>query len=156
MLRCKQIGNNQPRPRSRRKIMNIKIKYLFLFVSLAMILTACGAPAPTAADPVTIARGFWDAIHAKNVDAAMAFVADDIVTDGFPAHFTNKADFNAFMVSAEKRGSVFEITDLKLISEDTVTYTMKIMMRGNTEAVSGLGKLQVKDGKIIYIEFLPS
>lgn len=132
--------------------MNIKIKYLFLFVLLATILTACGAPAPTAADPVTIAQGFWDAIHAKNVDAAMAFVADDIVTDGFPAHFTNKADFSAFMLSRVNDGTILEITDLKLVSEDTVTYTMKIILRGNTEAGSGLAKLQVKDGKIIYME----
>ena len=133
--------------------MNIKSKYLFLFVSLAMILTACGAPAPAAADPVTIAQGFWDAVIAKDIDAAMAFVADDVVTDGLPAHFTNKADFSAFMVSAEKNGTTLEITDLKLASEDTVTYTMKVDLRGNTEPFSGLGKLQVKDGKIVYIEF---
>ncbi len=132
--------------------MNIKIKYLFLLVLLASILTACGSPAPTAADPVTIAQGFWDALNAKNVDAAMAFVADDVVTDGFPAHFTNKADFSAFMLSSEKDGTTHEITDLKLASEDTVTYTMKVYLRGNTEAFTGLGKLQVKDGKIIYIE----
>jgi hypothetical protein len=80
-------------------------------------------------------------------------VADDIVTDGLPAHFTNKADFSAFMVSGEKDGSIFEITDLKLDSEDTVTYTMKLFLRGNTEAFSGLGKLKVEDGKIIYMEF---
>ena len=135
--------------------MNTKSKYLFLFVLLATILSACGAPAPTAADPVTIAQGFWDAIHAKNVDAAMAFVADDIVTDGLPAHFTNKADFSAFMLSEviDDDGDILEITDLKLASEDTVTYTYKLIFRGNTEAGSGLAKLQVKDGKIIYMEF---
>jgi ketosteroid isomerase-like protein len=133
--------------------MKAKSTYLFLILVLASILTACGAPAPTAPDPVTIAQGFWDAIQAKNVDAAMAFVADDIVTDGLPAHFTNKADFSAFMVSGEKDGSVFEITDLKLASEDTVTYTMILNLRDNTEAVSGLAKLQVKDGKITYMEF---
>ena len=131
----------------------MKTKGICLFLLLAMILTACGAPAPTAADPVTIAQGFWDAIHAKNVDAAMAFVADDIVTDGLPAHFTNKADFSAFMVAGEKDGSIFEITDLKLASEDTVTYTMKLYLRGNTEAFTGLAKLQVNDGKIVYMEF---
>ena len=131
----------------------MKTKGICLFLLLAMILTACGAPAPTAADPVTIAQGFWDAIHAQNVDAAMAFVADDIVTDGLPAHFTNKADFSAFMVSGEKDGSIFEITDLKLASEDTVTYTMKLYLRGNTEAFTGLAKLQVNDGKIVYMEF---
>ena len=130
--------------------MNTKSKYLFLFVLLATILTACGVPA---SEPLTIAQGFWDAIHAKNVDAAMAFVADDIVTDGLPAHFTNKADFSAFMVSGEEDGSTFEITDLKLASEDTVTYTMKLYLRGNTEAFTGLAKLQVNDGKIVYMEF---
>ena len=133
--------------------MNTKSKYLFLFVLLTTILTACGAPASTAADPVAITQGYWDAIHAKNVDAAMAFVADDVVTDGLPAHFTNKADFSAFMLSRVNDGTIFEITDFKLASEDTVTYTMKIILRGNTEAGSGLAKLQVKDGKIIYMEF---
>ncbi|MBI5964021.1 MAG: nuclear transport factor 2 family protein [Chloroflexi bacterium] len=133
--------------------MNTKSKYLFLFVLLSSILTACGAPAPAATDPVTIAQGFWDAVHAKNVDAAMAFVANDVVTDGLPAHFTNKADFSAFMVSTVEDGDTFEITDLKLDSEDTVTYTISVDLKGNTEAFSGLGKLQVKDGKIVYIEF---
>ena len=132
--------------------MNTKRICLLLALLLASILTACDAPAPTAADPVTIAQGFWDAINAKNVDAAMAFVADDIVTTGFPEHYTNKADFRAFMLSSAKNGTVFEMTDFKLASEDTVTYTYKIILRGNTEIASGLAKLQVKDGKIIYIE----
>ena len=133
--------------------MNTISKYLFLFVLLASILTACGAPAPTASDPLTIAQGFWDAFNAKNIDAAMAFVADDIVTDGLPSHFTNKADFSTFMFSTVGNGDIFEVTDLKVASEDTVTYNVKVVLRGNTEAFSGLGKLQVKDGKIIYMEF---
>lgn len=126
------------------------IKGICLFLLLATILTACGAPAP---DPLTIAQGFWDAIHANNVDEAMAFVADDVVTDGLPSHFTNKADFSAFMVSTEKDGHILEATDLKLASEDTVTYTMTVDFSDNTATINGLGKLQVKDGKIIYIEF---
>jgi hypothetical protein len=133
--------------------MNTKSKYLFLFVLLASILTACGAPAPAAVEPLIIAQGFWDAIDAKNVDAAMAFVADDVVTDGLPVYFNNKADFSAFMVSVAKDGKTFEITDLKLVSEDSATYTMKLYLRDNTEIANGLAKLQVKDGKIIYMEF---
>ncbi len=39
--------------------MNTKSMYVFLFVLLASILAACGAPASTAADPLTIAQGFW-------------------------------------------------------------------------------------------------
>jgi len=105
------------------------------------------APGVTMGDGVIV-------INAKNVDAAMAFVADDVVTDGLPAHFINKADFSAFMLSEViDDGTILEVADLKLASEDTVTYTMKVDLRGNTEPFSGLGKLQVKDGKIVYIEF---
>ena len=132
--------------------MKTKSKYLFLFVLLASLLTACSAPAPAAPDPVTIAQGFWDAINAKNVDAAMAFVADDIVTTGFPEHYTNKADVRAFWLASVKNGDIYEITDLKLISEDTVRYNIKVYLRGNTELNNGLGNLQVKDGKIVYME----
>jgi ketosteroid isomerase-like protein len=120
-----------------------------------MILTACGAPAPAVADPVAIAQGFWDAVNAKNIDAAMAFVADDIVTNGFDAHYTNKADFSAFLLREAKNGDTYEVTDLKLDSEDTVTFTIKINLKGgDIEVQNGPAKLQVKDGKIIYIELL--
>jgi hypothetical protein len=132
--------------------MKIKSIYLCLFFLLASILAACGAPAPAAADPLTIAKGFWDAINAKNVDAAMAFVADDIVTTGFPEHYTNKADFRAYWLSSLDNGDILEITDLKLASEDTVTFNVRILLRGNTEVVNNLGNLQVKDGKIVSIE----
>jgi ketosteroid isomerase-like protein len=150
--RKKQIIQINQSINKRRKIMNTKIKYLFLFVLLISILAACGAPAPSVADPVTIAQGFWDAINAKNVDAAMAFVADDIVTTGFPEHYTNKADFRDFWLYSVDNGDINEITDLKLTSEGTVTYHIKVYLRGNTELVNTIGKLQVKDGKILYME----
>jgi len=66
--------------------MNTKSKYLFLFVLLASILAACSAPAPIAVpasvDPAEVAQGFWDAMNAQNIDAAMAFVADDVQCRG--------------------------------------------------------------------------
>ena len=133
-------------------MLNIKIKYLFLFVSLAMILTACGAPASTAADPVTITQSFWDAIIAKDTDAAMAFVADDVVIRGGLEDYDNKADFKAHMSSDLTLAQTFEVSDLKLISEDTVTCLIKVTHDGYLVVISP-AKLQVKDGKIIYIEF---
>jgi hypothetical protein len=133
--------------------MNIKTKYLFLFVSLAMILTACGAPASTAADPVTITQSFWDAIIAKDTDAAMAFVADDVVIRGGPGDYDNKADFKAHMSSDLTLAQTYEVSDLKLTSEDTVTCLIKVTHDGYL-VVTGPAKLQVKDGKIVYIEFL--
>lgn len=132
------------------KIKSISLCLILLFASIG---AACSAPATAVADPLTVAKGFWDAINAKNVDAAMAFVADDVVTTGFPEHYTNKADFRAFWLSSVENGDIFEITDFKRASEDTVTYNMKVLLRGNTEAMNSGGNLQVKDGKIVAIEF---
>jgi ketosteroid isomerase-like protein len=136
----------------RRKIINTKSNYLFLFVLLVFSLTACGTPAPAAADPATVVQGFWDAMNAKNIDAAMAFVADDVQTRGGPFNFENKAAFNAFLLSGSIQQTTFEVSDLKAASEGTVTYTMKVSDYGSTVA-NGPSKSQVKDGKLVYIGF---
>ena len=151
--------------------MKTKSLYLLSFLLLASMLAACSAPtlapAPTAlpsptpvpasnltaVDPAAISQGFWDAINAKDVDAAMAFVADDVVTSGGPVFFSNRAEFSAFMVSEQEKGNTFEISDLKILSEDTVTYTMKIYANGIMFVGSSGLKLQVRDGKIVLMEF---
>jgi hypothetical protein len=154
------------------KTLNTKSIYLLLFFTLASILAACGArvpaptpipteiptstpvPAPTSSqDPAVILQGFWDAIDAKNVDAAMSFVADDIVTRGGPAFFTSKAKFSAFMLSEQEKGNTFEISELKIVSEDTVTYTMKVSHNGVMFIGSSGLKFQVKDSMIVLMEF---
>lgn len=137
--------------------MNTKSIYLCLFVLLASILTACGAPAPAPADPATIAQGFWDAVIAKNIDAAMAFVADDVQISGGPFPVSpseNKAEFSAFMSSETKGGVTFEISDLKLVSGDTVTFNQKVYDNSGSLIASGPGRFQVnKNGKIILMKF---
>ncbi len=143
--------------------MNTKSKYLFLFVLLASILAACGAPAPTAVpastaiptsvDPAEIAHDFWDAINAQNIDAAMAFVADDVQCRG-GCYFTGRDMLNSLMLSTMNSGKV-EISDLKVISQDTVTYTWKIYnASGGLDAIGLDQKFQVdQDGKIALIQF---
>jgi ketosteroid isomerase-like protein len=134
--------------------MNTKSMYVFLFVLLASILAACGAPASTATDPLTIAQGFWDAINAKNVDVAMAFVADDVVIRGGLNPLSGKTELSAFMSSELEKGMTFEISDLVLSSEDEVTYTMKVYTKKGTKLVSSpFLRIQVKDGKIVLVEF---
>lgn len=84
----------------------------------------------------------------------MAFVADDVVTRGGPAYFDNKADFSAFMSLEEKAGNTFEILDVKAVSEDTITYTMKVYHSSGALLISSPSlRLQVKDGKIVLMEF---
>jgi len=129
--------------------------FMFIVLVLALVLTACGATASTSAptEPAAIAQSFWDAIIAKNTDAAMAFLADDVNLVGGPFYAFDKAQFSEFM-STEGVKATFEISDLKAVSADTVTYNMKVL----SETGSLLGeeadlKIQVKDGKIILLEF---
>ena len=151
--------------------MNTKGKYLCLFFLFASILAACSAPAPaptaipaaiSTSTPVpaptlatdgsaAITNGFWDAVLANDIDTAMAFVADDVQTSGGPTTFSDKVKFSAFMSTKSKSGFTYEISDLRIVSEDTVTYDMKVYEKG-TLITSGLTTLQIADGKIVKIK----
>ena len=150
--------------------MNTK-RILFLSFLLLSILTACGAPAPaptaipaaiSTSTPVpvstsapngaaVITQSFWDAILANDIDAAMVFVADDVQTSGGPSSFYDKVKFSAFMSTKSETGITYEISDLRVVSEDTVRYDMKVYENGNLIA-SGLTTLKVVDGKIVQIK----
>ena len=135
--------------------MNAKSLYPYLFLLLALILSACSTPAPTPTatpvDPTIIAQGFWDAINAKNIDAAMAFLAEDVQIRGGKTNFSSKADFSAFMLSVSET-ITYEISNMKVVSEDTVSYTGKVY-ENSTMVASGYNrKVQIKDGKIALIE----
>jgi hypothetical protein len=118
-----------------------------------LILTACDALAPTAADPVTIAQSFWEAVAAKNIDAAMALVADDVAIRGGRDRLSSKADLSTFMSSELEKGITFEISNLVLSSDDEVTYTMKIYTNGTMLVSSPFLRIQVRDEKIVLVEF---
>lgn len=128
---------------------------IFTVLVVALVLTACGATAPASAptEPAAIAQSFWDAIIAKDMDAAMAFLADDVNLLGGPFYAYDKAKFSEFM-SSEEATATFEISDLKAVSADTVTYNMKVISENGflIDEEADL-KIQVKDGKIILLEF---
>jgi hypothetical protein len=131
---------------------------------LASILSACGAPAPAPTaipasisiptDASAIAQAFWDAINSRNIDAAMAYVADDVETSGGAVRFSSKSEFSDYMLWDSNRGTALEITDLKMLSADTVTYTMKVYSNYSSQlARSSDLELRVRDGKIVRIQF---
>jgi ketosteroid isomerase-like protein len=134
---------------------------------LASILAACSAPAPapiaipasatitasksTADDPAAVVQGFWDAITAKNIDAAMAFVADDVKFSGDPFNGSDRAQFAASMSSGVV---TFVISDLKADSGDTVTFNYKTLNSIGYIRDSGTAQFQVNnEGKIFLMKF---
>ena len=133
--------------------MNTKGAYLCFVLLIVGILSACGTVAPTSADPLTIAQGFWEAINAKNVDAAMAFVADDVVIRGCRDPLSDKTELGAFLSSELEKGMTFEISDLVSSAKDEATYTMKIYTNGTMLVSSPFLRIQVRDEKIVLVEF---
>jgi hypothetical protein len=133
--------------------MNTKGTYLCFVLLIVGILSACGTAAPASADPMTIAQGFWDAINAKNVDTALALVADDVVIRGGLNPLSGKAELGAFLSSELEKGMTFEISDLVSSAKDEVTYTMKIYTNGTMLVSSPFLRIQVKDEKIVLVEF---
>jgi hypothetical protein len=134
--------------------MNTKRICLLLTLLLASILAACGAPASASVDPAAITQNFWAAINAQKIDAAMAFVTDDVQLSGGPfSSFAHKTELSAIMSSATKDGTTYEISDLKVGPGDTVTFNLKVISGGMTDA-NGPGKFQVnKAGKFILMNF---
>ena len=147
--------------------MNTNRILFILFVILAQALVACGTtapaaptaepttvppPAPTATpepiDPTEVVQGFWAAMAAEDVDAAMTFVAEDVKCRGV-CYFSGRDSFNAYLQGIIKAGLVTEISDVT-VEGDTVTYLYKVLRNGFVvEESAERESMQVLDGKII-------
>ena len=147
--------------------MNTKHNLFILIVSLALAMTACNAATPTSAptavptivptlvptstptpDPAAVVQSFWNAMEAKDVQAAMALVADDAKCRG-ACYFSGPDSFNAYLQGIIKAGLTTEIGDLK-VEGDTVTYLYKVLRNGVVVEDSAEGEsMQILDGKII-------
>ena len=150
--------------------MKTKNTFFILFIALcvAQILAACGSPAaeptvaptlvpttvpaPTAtpepADPAEVVQAFWAAMEAEDIDAAMAFVAEDAKCRG-GCYFSGLDPFNAYLQGRINAGLVTQISDVK-VEGDTVTYLYKVFRNGIEVEESAVGEsMQVLNGKII-------
>lgn len=150
--------------------MNTKRILFILFVILAQVLAACGtaatpvapasestlaptsAPVPTAtpepADPAEIVQGFWAAMEAGDVEAAMTFLAEDAKCRG-ACYFSSPESFSAYLQGIIKAGLTTEISDIA-VEGDMVTYLYKVFRNGVVVEDSAEGEsMQILDGKII-------
>jgi hypothetical protein len=146
-----------------------------LIIALAVIsVAACGpaqAPAvgPTAipptqaptnapaTDPASVVKAVHDAMNVQNLDAAMAFIADDAVFKHAPpsgATLTGKAAIRVWVKRQVDTKTLAEIGDVK-VNGDTVTFTAKVT-RGGAPLASAHGEITVKNSKIILWDFAPA
>jgi limonene-1,2-epoxide hydrolase len=146
--------------------MNIKAT-LFVMVIVAQVLVACGAnplfaastptavPTPTN-DPLQSAKvvqAFWDALETGDLEAAMAYVADDAVCAGF-CYFKGKERFRSYLQGYLTGGYSTKISDLRNVGS-IVTYSWAVYRNGNfVRSGDNDEVMHIEDGKIIYWENL--
>jgi limonene-1,2-epoxide hydrolase len=153
--------------------MSHMIKFTLFVLLVVGLISGCAAPVPTATptaaptstlpsptlasptvsvvDPAAVVQGFWDALKAQDLDAAMTFVADDIQCRGM-CYLNGKESLRFFLQGRLETGIVFEIHDLQ-VEGDTVNYLYDEFspagFLGNSDVEE---TMRVQDGKIVYWE----
>lgn len=136
-----------------------------VFVIFGQFLAACGAPATQAApeptlvptsmpdpvqpDPIAVVQAFFTARNAKDIDAAMALVAENARWRGTPT-LTGKASIRSFLEGDVNAGYTNEISDLRS-TKDRVTFTWSAYLNGTLQ-VTGEDTFVVEDGLITTFE----
>jgi hypothetical protein len=144
------------------------VKFTWFVLLVAGLISGCAAPVltvapttpPTAilpsptvsvADPAAVVQGFWEAMKARDLDAAMTFIADDVQLRGH-GYLNDKKALQSFVQGKLKTGYVFEIHDLQ-IEGDTVNYLFDAYTKEGILEYTGLKEMmRVQNGKIIYWE----
>jgi hypothetical protein len=94
------------------------------------------SPTPTPTSPpltgiATVIKSFFDARNAKNIDAAMAFFADDAVyTNHFGAKYVGKTEIRPLVQHDADVGTQFELSNIQA-TESKVTYHLRFLVGGN-------------------------
>jgi limonene-1,2-epoxide hydrolase len=126
-------------------IMNLKRILLSLMAATTVALAACG-PAATPA-PAAVVQRYYEAVNAKQLDAAMAFIADDAVFVNPYGTFRGKDDVRASLQLVMNDGITFDLSNFR-DTNGRVVYDYKVFVNGEQVEVGTDGLTIVRDGKI--------
>ena len=126
---------------------------LRLAALLALILAACGpsaSPSAEALDPAAVVQGFYDAYNAGDLEAAMAFVDEQIQCRGH-CYLTGAESFRAFIQPGMQAGDQITISDLR-VEGNQVTFDYVVNSGGLVSARGMDAVIRIEDGLIVYFE----
>jgi hypothetical protein len=115
---------------------------------LLLGLVACGSPAASTPDPVTVYQSFLEAVNAKQLDEAMSFIADDAVFIDGMGKYSGKEEIQAYLlpqINVDGKGEASDFVN----TNGRLDYNFKAFVSGN-EVYSGTSMTIVEDGKIIF------
>jgi len=130
----------------------------FVVIGFALLLAACSG---NDADPAAVLADYEDARNSGDVDAVMAFYAEDAVVKDHPRDgdaIANGVDeiraLEAQVPGIQGSAGGIEFTDL-VVSGNTVTFNHKFF-NASGGCFGGLGgEVTVKDGKITLYDWGP-
>jgi ketosteroid isomerase-like protein len=102
------------------------------------------------AEQVWIVQEFYEAINAGDLEAAMAFVADDVKCRG-ACYLTGKDSFRNYIQGNIDLGGHVEISDFT-VNGTEVTYTWVGYTEAGFFGARGTEKIQFQDGKILLFD----
>jgi hypothetical protein len=143
--------------------MNIKHKIFFLYLLLSLTLVSCGTTPPATtgrdasqpgltvdSDPAAVVQNFYAAYNDGDIEAAMAFVADDVQCRGH-CYLNGKDAYRAFVQEGMEAGDQIEISDLR-VTDDKVVFNYVIERSGTVSARGVDAVMQIRDGLIVLFE----
>jgi ketosteroid isomerase-like protein len=101
-------------------------------------------------EPMWIVQKLHEAINTGDIEAAMAYVADDIECRG-AVYLTGKESYRSVIQTDINSGSRAEISELR-VKGDTVTYNWEAYSKDGFFQARGTETLQIKDGLIVSCE----
>jgi hypothetical protein len=99
-------------------------RIIILVVALSM-LAACGPAATPTPDPISIVQEYYDAINAKQLDKAVALVADDALFAGPPERLVGKEAIRKSLQGVINGGIRVDISNVQA-DGGKVTYTYRV------------------------------
>jgi hypothetical protein len=99
-------------------------------------------------DPVVAVQGFFDAYNAGDIDAALTFVADNVMFKAGSATTTmNKGDLKTFLIAQQQKGITYTLSGLSAVGDAIVKFSATLS-DGTTYPVS---QAMLSDGLIIML-----
>jgi hypothetical protein len=111
-------------------MMQSKNCFTFLILlSLIGLLTACQSASETAAmDPAAVMDAYTAAINAHDIEAALAFVADDAVYERPTGQFKGKAEIRGFIEGLIARDVKVELIGERQVTGEQVRWTSHVSL----------------------------
>jgi hypothetical protein len=129
---------------------------IVLSILLILLLVACGGGETAVMGPAEVMDAYTAAINSRDVEAALALVADDAVYERPAGSFNGKEEIRGFIEDLIAREAQIELIGERTVDGERVTWQSHIRIKDPANPDGPLLELMnnsestVRDGKIVH------